>query len=112
MHSLNQFTSRFLPFVFLFFFFFPTQTQSDGYLAKFEQRFILAPLHNINRQNVKANKFILGRLGENQPYKYVWNTAIGKYLMYNTRKLTSFHKKKEMLHLIDLDLNPPFKHQG
>ena len=28
---------------------------------------ILTPLHNINRQNVKANKFILGRLGENQP---------------------------------------------
>ena len=31
------------------------------------QRRILTPLHNINRQNVKANKFILGRLGENQP---------------------------------------------
>ena len=30
---------------------------------------ILTPLHNINRQNVMANKFILGRLGENQPYK-------------------------------------------
>ena len=30
--------------------------------------------------------------------------------MYNTRKLTSFHKKKELLHLVDLDLNPPFKH--
>ena len=28
---------------------------------------ILTPLHNIKRQNVKANKFILGRLGENQP---------------------------------------------
>ena len=33
-----------------------------------DQKFyILTPLHNINRQNVKANKFILGRLGENQP---------------------------------------------
>ena len=31
--------------------------------------YILTPLHNINRQNVMANKFILGRLGENQPYK-------------------------------------------
>ena len=30
---------------------------------------ILTPLHNINGQNVMANKFILGRLGENQPYK-------------------------------------------
>ena len=30
---------------------------------------ILTPLHNINRQNVLANKFILERLGENQPYK-------------------------------------------
>ena len=30
---------------------------------------ILTPLHNINRQNVMANKFILGRLGENQHYK-------------------------------------------
>ena len=30
--------------------------------------------------------------------------------MYKTRKLTSFHKKKELLHLVDLDLNPPFKH--
>ena len=29
--------------------------------------YILTPLHNINRQNVKANKFILRRLGENQP---------------------------------------------
>ena len=27
---------------------------------------ILTPLHNINRQNVMANKFILGRLGENK----------------------------------------------
>ena len=26
--------------------------------------------------------------------------------MYNTRKLTSFHKKKELIHLVDLDLNP------
>ena len=26
--------------------------------------------------------------------------------MYKTRKLTSFHKKKELLHLVDLDLNP------
>ena len=25
--------------------------------------------------------------------------------MYNTRKLTSFHKKKELLHLVNLDLN-------
>ena len=33
----------------------------------FGNRCILTPLHNINRQNVKANKFILGRLGENQP---------------------------------------------
>ena len=32
--------------------------------------------------------------------------------MYKTRKLTSFHKKKELLHLVDLDLNPPFKHAG
>ena len=24
--------------------------------------------------------------------------------MYKTRKLTSFHKKKELLHLVDLDL--------
>ena len=32
--------------------------------------------------------------------------------MYNTRKLTSFHKKKELLHLVSLDLNPPFKHAG
>ena len=32
-----------------------------------EKDVILTPLHNINRQNVKANKFILGRLGENQP---------------------------------------------
>ena len=30
--------------------------------------------------------------------------------MYKTRKLTSFHKKKELLHLVDLDLNPPCKH--
>ena len=30
---------------------------------------ILTPLHNINRQNVMTNKFIVGRLGENQPYK-------------------------------------------
>ena len=30
---------------------------------------ILTPLHNINRQNVMVNKFILGRLGENQPYE-------------------------------------------
>ena len=30
---------------------------------------ILTPLHNINRQNVMADKFILGRLSENQPYK-------------------------------------------
>ena len=28
---------------------------------------ILTPLHNINRQNVKANKFILGRLGNPEP---------------------------------------------
>ena len=28
---------------------------------------ILTPLHNINRQNVKANKFILGPFGEKQP---------------------------------------------
>ena len=26
--------------------------------------------------------------------------------MYNTRKLTSFHKKKALLLLVDLDLNP------
>ena len=32
--------------------------------------------------------------------------------MYNTPKLTSFHKKKELLHLVSLDLNPPFKHAG
>ena len=33
-----------------------------------DQKFyILTPLHNINRQSVKANKFIWGRLGENQP---------------------------------------------
>ena len=33
-----------------------------------DQKFyILTPLHNINRQNVKANKFIWGRLSENQP---------------------------------------------
>ena len=36
---------------------------------KREKYLILTPLHNINRQNVMANKFILGRLGENQPYK-------------------------------------------
>ena len=31
--------------------------------------------------------------------------------MYNTRKKkTNFHKKREPLHLIDIDLNPPFKH--
>ena len=30
---------------------------------------IVTPLDNINRQNVIANKFILGRLVENQPYK-------------------------------------------
>ena len=52
---------------FFFSFFLQSQAQSDGYLAKFEQLFILASLHNINRQNVRANKFILGRLGENQP---------------------------------------------
>ena len=42
---------------------------------------ILTPLHNINRQNVLANKFILGRLGENQPYKVLMyiNTIIGDY---------------------------------
>ena len=28
---------------------------------------ILTPLHNINRKNVKANKFILGPLGGKQP---------------------------------------------
>ena len=33
----------------------------------YQKDVILTPLHNINRQNVKANKFILGRLGENQP---------------------------------------------
>ena len=32
--------------------------------------------------------------------------------MYNTRKLTSFHKKKELLKLVDLDLNPLIKHAG
>ena len=32
--------------------------------------------------------------------------------MYNTGKITSFHKKKELLHLVDLDLNPLFKHAG
>ena len=33
-----------------------------------DQKFcILTPLHNINRQNVKANKFIWERLCENQP---------------------------------------------
>ena len=33
-----------------------------------DQKFyILTPLHNINRQSVKANKFIWGRLSENQP---------------------------------------------
>ena len=25
---------------------------------------------------------------------------------------TSFHRKNELLHLVDLDLNPPFKHAG
>ena len=30
---------------------------------------ILTPLHNINRQNVKEDKYILGPLGEKQPYK-------------------------------------------
>ena len=37
--------------------------------AHSDKLYILTPLHNINRQNVMANKFILGRLGENQPYK-------------------------------------------
>ena len=32
--------------------------------------------------------------------------------MYNARKLTSFHKKKELLRLVDLDLDPTFKHAG
>ena len=32
--------------------------------------------------------------------------------MYKTRKLTSIQKKKELLHLVDLDRNPPFKHAG
>ena len=33
-----------------------------------DQKFyILTPLHNIKRQNVKANKFTWGRLSENQP---------------------------------------------
>ena len=32
--------------------------------------------------------------------------------MYKTRKVTSFHNKKELLHLVDLDLNHPFKHAG
>ena len=53
---------------------------TDGRL--YHNQHILTPLHNINRQNVNANKFILGRLGENQPYKvqstYV-NTIIGDY---------------------------------
>ena len=35
--------------------------------ADCEKEGILTLLHNINRQSVKANKFILGRLGENQP---------------------------------------------
>jgi len=42
--------------------------------------YILTPLHNINRQNVMANKFILGWLGDNQPYKSTYvNTIIGDY---------------------------------
>ena len=32
--------------------------------------------------------------------------------MYKTRKLTSFHKKKELLHLVVLDLNTPIKYVG
>ena len=32
--------------------------------------------------------------------------------MYNTRKLTSFHKKKGLLHLVDLDLNPKINTQA
>ena len=32
--------------------------------------------------------------------------------MYKTRKLTSFHKKKELLHLVDLDLNPHLSRQA
>ena len=32
--------------------------------------------------------------------------------MYNAPKLTSFHKKNELLHLVDLDLDPTFKRAG
>ena len=41
-------------------------SSGEPWVRKFE---ILTPLHNINRQNVMANKSILGRLGENQPYE-------------------------------------------
>ena len=42
------------------------------------QQSLLAPLHN--RQNIKANNFILGRLGKKQPCKVRMstNTAVGK----------------------------------
>ena len=42
-------------------------------MRKQRKRSIWTPLHNINRQNVKANKFFLGRLGEKQP-------NLGKYV--------------------------------
>ena len=65
-----------------------------------------------------ANKFILGRLGENQPYKvqstYV-NTIIGDYWWIpNVQHLqTSFHKKIKLVRqMVALDLNLPFKQAG
>ena len=35
-----------------------------------------------------------------------------EYLMYNTRKLASSQKKKLVLQMVALDLNPPIKHAG
>ena len=53
-------------FIYLFIIFFLLEYVPTQYVLSLQ---ILTPLHNINRQNVMANKFILGRLGENQPYK-------------------------------------------
>ena len=42
--------------------------------------YILTPLHNINRQNVMANKFILGRLAREPTLQSTYvNTIIGDY---------------------------------
>ena len=44
---------------------------------------IVTPLQNINRQNVMANKFTLGRLVENQPDKYLCKYN-NRWLLVNT----------------------------